>query len=139
MLLSRDVIYKKGEELYPGMWAQLDLYYQAGWKVAKEQWTVAYDKASIYGEKGLELSAFYVERFLDWSAVYRQQASVYASQAVESGKIYSAKAAEMASVYYQKAAKYTGEVLKDDRVQSAWKYTQVCLLKGLKQLTVTLM
>ena len=130
------MIYKKGDELFPGMWTQLDLYYQVGWKVAQEQWVFVSKKTSIYAEKGLELGAFYTERFLDWSAVYRHQASVYGNQALESGKIYYAqaaevssvyyaKAAEVTSVYYQKAADYTGEILKDDRVQNAWKYTQV--------------
>ena len=127
-LFYSDVIYQKGEELYPGIWAQMDLKYQAGVKVVKEQSGILHDKATVYAQIGLEKGAFYAEKFLDWSAVYRQQAVVYGEKALENGKIYSSKAMEVANVYYNNAAKFAGEVVKDDRVQNAWKYTQVCLI-----------
>lgn len=91
----------------------------------KEQSSILCDKASVYLELGREKSAVYIEQFLDWSAVYRKQAAVYASQAFETGKTYSSKALGVAGVYFNAAAKYARDVMNDDRVQVALKFTQV--------------
>ena len=107
LLLVKDAIHRKGEELYPGIWTEIYLGYHVALEFTMQKAAIAYAASCHYADLAIKEATPYWNRFDKWSAVYRQQvvdwSSVYIQQATDLSTFYGQKAVESGKVYGQQA------------------------------------
>ena len=134
----KDAIQRKGDELYPGIWTDLEIGWHAAMGIATQKAgiayatscyyaDIAYTNACHYSNIALKEATPYWNRFDKWSAVYRQQvvdwSSVYIQQATELSTFYGQQVLESSKVYGQQALDF-GKVYGQQALDAGKVYGQ---------------